>query len=334
MKSRNRYKLIFIILVGLIILAWSGRRLTNSGRFFDIEFRPAPQSNTEIESGNFFVSAGEDALVEETTQDQIFAPATSLEEILLSLESNKPILPLAATSTSLNLSDGLSDSNQTEISPAIVSPPLADPEEKNSSSEIEGSLEILNYSVPFTPQAPLADWFDSRQQDGCEEAAALMAMAWLRDEPGLSPAAWEKAIIDLANWQQEKYGEHRDVSLADLRDRIFKDYFSYQAVRIKTITGPREILRELEQGNLILMPADGRALKNPHYKSPGPEHHMLLIKGYDYSTREFITNDPGTRFGANYRYPEEIIFSALSAYPTGYHGSYENIVKELLVVEK
>ncbi len=43
-------------------------------------------------------------------------------------------------------------------------------------------LQLVTQSVPFTVQAPLGDWTDARQQDGCEEASVLMAMAWVRDE--------------------------------------------------------------------------------------------------------------------------------------------------------
>jgi hypothetical protein len=79
---------------------------------------------------------------------------------------------------------------------------------------------------------------------------------------------------------------------------------------------------------------NGRELKNPNFKAPGPVTHMVLVKGYDYKTKEFITNDPGTRRGENYRYPEKISLKAIRVYPTGYHLAVKKVKKEMIVVEK
>lgn len=225
----------------------------------------------------------------------------------------------------------------TDVPPEIE--PLADvvsaklPESKEVvKSDIKPSP--INLTVPFTSQAPLFNWKDSRQQDGCEEASALMAMAWVRQEETRSPALWEEQITALADWEQEKYGEHRDVSVEDVINWIFKDYFSYNLVRSKVIGGVADILSELEAGNLVLAPANGQLLGNPNFTAPGPAHHFLVIKGYDYQTKEFITNDPGTRLGADYRYLADILYGALRAYPTGYHGQYDEIKKIMIILEK
>lgn len=193
--------------------------------------------------------------------------------------------------------------------------------------------------VPFTTQAPLANWKDKRQQDGCEEAAALMAMAFVKGE-GLDPkkpitkATWEKKIITLSDFEKKKYGEYRDVSLSDMKKWIFEDYFKYQKVSIKEIATTSDLLGELEKGRIILVPTNGRALKNPYFTAPGPVTHMVLIKGYDYKTDEFITNDPGTRRGENYRYRAKVILDAIRAYPTGYHLPLLKTEKKVIVVEK
>jgi len=197
----------------------------------------------------------------------------------------------------------------------------------------------LVLTVPFTSQAPLAQWKDERQQDGCEEAAALMARAWLKGEAlqkttPLIQKAWRDKIVNLSDFEQKKYGEYRDVSLNDMVAWIFKDYFKYEKVSVKPIKTAADIIRELEKGNLILTPMNGQLLKNPYFTAPGPERHMILIKGYDYQTKQFITNDPGTRRGENYRYSAKILFGAIRAYPTGYKKPIKDVVKEMLVVEK
>ena len=194
---------------------------------------------------------------------------------------------------------------------------------------------IINITVPFTPQAPLANWKDERQEDGCEEAVSLMAMAWVNGaKEKLTAAAWEKSIIELSDFEQEKYGEYRDVTLADMITWIFNDYFKYEGVSIKTVASSTDILSELEKGNIVLAPMNGQKLRNPYFTAPGPLTHMIVIKGYDYKTKEFITNDPGTKRGENYHYSESIILGAINVYPTGYHEEVASINKAIIVVEK
>lgn len=195
----------------------------------------------------------------------------------------------------------------------------------------------INIPVPFTSQAPLANWKDQRQEDGCEEAVSLMAMAWVNGEKGgekLTAAAWEKEIIELSDFEQEKYGEYRDVTLSDMVNWIFKDYFEYEKASLKSAASSSDILSELEKGNIVLTPMNGQKLKNPYFTAPGPLTHMILIKGYDYTTKEFITNDPGTKRGADYRYPEDILFGAISVYPTGSHEKIDKIERAMILVEK
>lgn len=219
----------------------------------------------------------------------------------------------------------------TSIEPVLVSVATTVPALEREPAAKQDTIELL---VPFSSQAPRFNWKDSRQQDGCEEVSALMAMFFVRDEPGPSPAKWEEEIIALADFEQEKYGEHRDVSAEDVILWIFNDYFSYDQVRLKEIKTVTDILEELEVGNLVLAPTNGQALDNPNFTPPGPTHHFLVIKGYDYLTKEFITNDPGTRLGKGYRYPEKKLIAALRAYPTGYHDRYEDERKTAIIVEK
>ena len=196
------------------------------------------------------------------------------------------------------------------------------------------ALAIL--PVPFTSQAPFAQWSDSRQQDGCEEAGAVMAMAWVKDQKTLSKAEAKKAIINISDFELKKYGEYRDISLEDLRKWVFIDYFKYDAKKVRVVEKITlaDIKKELAKGNLVLVPADGRVLKNPYFTAPGPERHVLLIKGYDQKKKQFITNDAGTRRGENYRYSETVLFKAIRAYPTGYHLPIKKVEKKMLVVEK
>ncbi|MCX6795831.1 MAG: C39 family peptidase [Candidatus Falkowbacteria bacterium] len=190
--------------------------------------------------------------------------------------------------------------------------------------------------MSFTSQAPLAKWSDLRQQDGCEEASVVMAMSWVKGEKLIKKEEAEKSITAISDFELKKYGEYRDISLADLRQWVFIDYFKYDAKKVRVVENIKleNLKAEISKGNLILVPTDGRLLKNPYFKAPGPETHMLVLKGYDKLKKEFITNDPGTKRGEGYRYLETILFKAIKAYPTGHHLPVKKIEKKMLVVEK
>lgn len=188
-------------------------------------------------------------------------------------------------------------------------------------------------SVPFTSQAPLAEWRDQRQQDGCEEASALMAMWLVRGQKTPTKVEAKKQLLAISDFEKKKYGEYRDVSLADMIDWIFKDYFKYEKVRLVTDLKLADLKSELAQGKVLLLPMNGQLLKNPYFTAPGPERHMILVYAYDPLKKEFITNDPGTKRGAAYRYPEKVLFNAIRAYPTGYHKEIKKPEKAMIVVE-
>ena len=194
--------------------------------------------------------------------------------------------------------------------------------------------KVIKADVLFTSQAPFGDWSDPRYQDGCEEAAALMAVYWARGITSLTAEQANGQIIGMADWEKMLYGTFHDTSAEDTVARIFKQYFGYTNARVVNDVTAEDIIDELENKNLVIVPADGRALKNPFFTSPGPERHMLVIIGYDYGTEEFITNDPGTRNGRGYRYSKDVLFEATRDYPTGYHEPIIGVAKNMIVVEK
>lgn len=188
--------------------------------------------------------------------------------------------------------------------------------------------------VPFTSQAPLAEWQDQRQEDGCEEAVALMSIWFVQGKSAPIKTLAKKQLLAISDFEKKKYGEYRDISLPDLINWVFKDYFKYNKVRLVKNVKLTDIKAELSKGNLVLLPMNGQALKNPHFTSPGPERHMILVYAYDEPKKEFITNDPGTRYGAAYRYPEKILYGAIRAYATGYNKKITKVEKNMIVVEK
>lgn len=262
---------------------------------------------------------------------------TTSPEINISTSTNVSI-EIEDTSSKKIVSSSIAIATSSELIGASAE--LVATSSKNiASPTLNKSTTTINIKVPFTTQAPLVNWSDPRQQDGCEEAVAIMAIAWVKNE-GLSASSLiskselEKIIIELSDFEQKNYGEYRDVNINDIATWIFNDYFKYNKVSVKSLKDEKDIIRELEAGSIVLLPMDGQKLKNPNFKAPGPVTHMILIKGYDYGTKEFITNDPGTRKGENYRYSEKIILEAIKVYPTGYHEELLEKSWKMLVVFK
>lgn len=188
-------------------------------------------------------------------------------------------------------------------------------------------------SVPFVPQAPFGEWKDRRFQDGCEEAASLIAVRWAKGQT-LSKTQAKQEIIKMAAYEQKKFGGYADTSAADTLARLIKGYFKYDKAAVKKNITVDDIITEIKNGYLVIAPFNGQKLKNPYYTQPGPERHMIVIRGYDEATNEFITNDVGTRRGENYRYPKDILFSAIRDYPTGNHQAIKTAEKNIIVVIK
>jgi hypothetical protein len=177
-------------------------------------------------------------------------------------------------------------------------------------------ISKVNQKVPFVVQAPLSNWDDFVFQNACEEASIIMSMGWVKGIQKISPAEAVKEIETIVAFEDRTFGYNTDANLKDV-ERIFKENLNHQNVRILENVNLDSLLSELQKGNLIIAPVIGRALGNPYFTSPGPIAHMLVITGYDPAAKEFITNDPGTKRGENYRYQENVLFNALWEYPAG-----------------
>jgi hypothetical protein len=195
------------------------------------------------------------------------------------------------------------------------------------------ATKIKLQKVPFTSQAPYGKWSDLRQEDGCEEASVLMAIKWARNEKLTKDIAL-KEILGSSDYTLKKYKEYRDISVTDTVNWIIKDYFKYKKATVKENITLKEIITEINKGNVILAPVNGQKIYNPYYTAPGPINHMILIRGYDSDKKVFITNDAGTRRGELYKYNEQVLYKAIRAYPTGNHEPNDKIKKDVIIVWK
>lgn len=224
-----------------------------------------------------------------------------------------------------------------ESQPSAVQPtdPMVKEAENNSRSS-ENKAKDIPRKVPFVLQAPLGNWDDPIFQDGCEEASVVMAMGWVNKEEMISTQKALEQIKDMVEFENKTFGFNADTNLSDVQ-KIFSQYYSYGKTAIRENINSQDMIGELQKGNIILVPAFGQALKNPNFTQPGPVAHMLVVKGYDEKTGEFITNDPGTKRGESYRYKKDVLFDAIWQYPSG-KGPLEipkskDMKKGMLVVE-
>ena len=185
-------------------------------------------------------------------------------------------------------------------------------------------------SVPFVSQAPTGEWGKSEFQNGCEEASVLMANAWLKGKTYTKETA-KVELIAMARYQEKKIGQAIDTDAKDTAEALLRGYFEMTDFTVEYDFSLSDLRKATARG-LLIVPTNGRALKNPNFTLPGPLEHMLVVTGYDDTKKEFITNDPGTRKGENYRYPEQVLFDAIREYPTGKHLPITTERKAMIVV--
>ena len=180
----------------------------------------------------------------------------------------------------------------TTSTPPVTEPKLAD---------------AFNLDVAFFPQAPKKNW-DADPEEFCEEAALLGVHGFLAHKTYTSDQM-EMELSNMRDWEITTFG-HFESTRIELVARIAREYLHYKKVRI--IENPtREMIRaELAAGHPVIVPADGKALKNPYFKNGGPTFHMIVVRGFT-ADGDFIANDPGTQFGENFVYKKEVLMSAM-----------------------
>lgn len=192
--------------------------------------------------------------------------------------------------------------------------------------------EKVLHDVPFTSQAPFGNWADAEQNYGCEEASLLMAVYWAHGKKLTSEIALRE-IKAMSKFEQEKYGDFHDTSIADTLD-LLKTYLKHENAFAKYDIGVEDIKKELAKGNLVVVPINGRILGNIYFTPPGPFLHQMVIVGYDDTTQEFISHDPGTMKGGNYRYGYKTVERALMDYPTGFNEPVNEIRSAMISIGK
>jgi len=184
----------------------------------------------------------------------------------------------------------------------------------------------VNWDVPFAVQAPYGSW-DYTHEEACEEAAMLMAKRFFYGQKISGPDDIEAGLQQIISWEKEHLGFFESTT-AEESARVLREMFG---LKTEIISEPSagQIREALASKRLVLVPSAGRQIGNPFYKSPGPLYHMLLLKGY--TPTQFITNDAGTKRGANYPYDFQTVLNANHDWNGG---DVEHGAKKIIVVWK
>jgi hypothetical protein len=184
----------------------------------------------------------------------------------------------------------------------------------------QGRPQSVILNVPYVMQAPLGDWSDRRQQYGCEEAAIVMAMAWVREAVN-SPTDVifkDEAVRDIVNMSEYErviYGFYEDTSAQDTA-RLMREFYLYPDVEVKENISTEDIKMELSKNRVVLLPLNTRLTGLSVYRN-GPIRHMVIAVGYDDKNDEIIVHDPIFRNGEYFWMPASSLSAALWNYSSG-----------------
>ena len=177
--------------------------------------------------------------------------------------------------------------------------------------------------VPFTSQAPADNWAEP-WQNFCEEASIVMTAHYLWGLP-LTPSFAELEMQIIKRYEDLTFKHSKDTSIEETA-LVLKNLYGFKDIETQKIQSPNDIKQELAAGRAVVAPVAGRMLFNPYFHPPGPNYHMVVIRGFDDEKGMFIVNEPGTRRGNAYEYPVNILFAAIHDWNNGDVAEGEKII--------
>jgi hypothetical protein len=164
----------------------------------------------------------------------------------------------------------------------------------------------MNLKVLFVPQAPFKVW-DPLHEDACEEASMIMLQTYAEGTASLSVEEMDARIYDLVGYEEER-GLGPSIT-AEQTAEVMRARLGLDA-KVVPLASIDDLKRRLAAGTPVILPAAGKLLFNPNFRNGGPVYHMLVAKGY--VDGRIVTNDPGTRLGADYVYDEDVLWNAVA----------------------
>lgn len=166
---------------------------------------------------------------------------------------------------------------------------------------------VTDIPVPFTSQAPFSDWREP-WHNACEETSIVMVDAFYANTTVFTKVQAKKEILALFKTKNRYIGHSFDESTKTMQ-RLINEFLPWEATIVSN-PSLEAIKAELDAQRPVIIPVLADLLNNPHFLGTFP-YHVLVISGYDDTTEEFITQEPGTRHGENYRYSYTTLLTAM-----------------------
>lgn len=236
----------------------------------------------------------------------IFIIIAASAGLYFALRPSKTIAPLKETAE--KSAQTQEESGQNTASDIQTKEPQPIKEEK----PVPNISEKFLLEIPFYSQTPLSNW-DDFHEEMCEEASVLNAGLYLEGKK-LTRDQFETELQKMQKIEINDIGEWKSTTVTQSKE--LADIYFEGKINSKIINNPTigDIEAEIAAGNPVIVPLSGRDIGNPNFTPPGPIYHMLVIKGYD--SKNFITNDVGTRKGDSYTYKKEMIMENIHDWNT------------------
>lgn len=184
----------------------------------------------------------------------------------------------------------------------------------------ETNEKMIQLAVPFVCQAPTGNW-KSPFDDACEEACLLMAQWYLTGAKDIDPEEAEREIRAIVD-RVAKKGHGVDIGAGTVGE-IAEEHYGLKSRVYKGAANSVNMKRLLAADHPVIIPV--AQFKNPFFKSELP-YHMVVVTGFDETRSDgpvFLANDPGTRHGKAYPYPEGYLLNRIH----DWNGSRETVAK-------
>jgi len=182
-------------------------------------------------------------------------------------------------------------------------------------SAIDDQKEIVNLNVPFISEAPQKIW-SGPWLNACEEASITMVDAYYLNQTKVTPKDAANLMNQLFAWQNKLFKSNANTNATRTIQMIEGNNLSFQGKIVREPT-LEQIQEELRAGHPVISLHYGFDLNNPdlHFLRTGSGYHMMVIKGFDDNTGDFIVQDNGSHNdGIDFRYKYDILMSSLHDY--------------------
>ncbi len=156
--------------------------------------------------------------------------------------------------------------------------------------------------VPYVSEAPEGNW-SGDWVNACEEATMAMVEFYYMGVKSVSVLEAKNYLQNLFDEENKIYGHNKNTDASQILELI--NLHSKFDARIKTNPTIDDIKNEILNDRPVISLHRGFDLKNPNipFSPVKSSYHTLVVVGYDDSSNEFITHDPGDeKSGRDHRY--------------------------------